>query len=107
MPLGALGSKGGSYTSVRQVVGGLLPSSMRRMRPGTAELANQIAPSVGFTMMPYGKPATRMSLFGSVGRPGCVYSPIFPSPFVSTIIGHQPCVVAVSCVRSHAAVLTQ
>src|SRR5262245_46498945 len=105
MPLDAFGSNGGSYTSVLQLAGGLLPISIRRIRPGTLELAHHTEPSVGFTMMPYGKPATRMSLLGSVGRPGCVYSPILPSPLVSTIIGHQPWVVVVSCVLSQAVVL--
>src|SRR5262245_36684755 len=59
------GLYGGSNTSVLQVSGGLLPSSRRPIRPGTPAFAYQIDPSVGFTMIPYANPLTRMSLVGS------------------------------------------
>src|SRR5271170_4904221 len=48
-----------------------------------------------------------MSLPGSSGLPGSVYSPRLPSPLVSTMSAVQPCDLAASAVSSNSLVLSQ
>ena len=48
-----------------------------------------------------------MSFAGSCGSPGSVYSPITPSPFVSTMVGHQPWAACSSPVSSYSFVFSQ
>src|SRR6059058_815929 len=48
-----------------------------------------------------------MSLFGSAGLPGSVYSSTLPLPLVSRTNGAQPCALTASPVSSHSLVLTQ
>src|SRR5271167_2669033 len=49
----------------------------------------------------------RMSLPGSVGLPGSVYSSSLPLPLRSSTNGAQPCALAASPVSSHTAVSIQ
>ena len=48
-----------------------------------------------------------MSLPGSAGLPGSVYSSTLPLALVSSTNGAQPCALAASPVSSHTLVLTQ
>src|ERR1700688_2751486 len=49
----------------------------------------------------------RMSLVGSIGCPGSVYSSLLPLPFVSRTNGVQPCDFSASCVSSNIFVFSQ
>src|SRR5579863_3136973 len=48
-----------------------------------------------------------MSLVGSIGWPGSVYSSRFPLPLVSRTNGVQPCDFSASCVSSYILVFSQ
>src|SRR3979409_1688986 len=86
---------------------GFLVGSMRTTAPGLPRSVPHTEPSVGLAMTAEKVGRMRMSLVGSMGLPGSVYSSRTPLPLVSSTSAVQPCDFSMSPVSSSILVLIQ